>query len=138
MTHSEQLLLADFFHCFHPCRILLVNSRIRSRQKPVNYERGSFATHSLRAEKRWNSQFLQGLKIMNQIFPFFSGLSMTKLGKGDVFLKVWKEVGKIWKSGHQKGQLPSSWKLAKTKWMITTFVVIVLIPQSKRATNSFR
>ena len=33
MTHTEELLLIDFFHSFHPWRILFVNSRIHSRQK---------------------------------------------------------------------------------------------------------
>ena len=46
MTHSEQLLFLDFFHSLHPQRILLVNSQICSRQKPVNIDRGAFATHS--------------------------------------------------------------------------------------------
>ena len=46
MTHSEQLLFIHFFHSLHPSRILLVNSRIRSRVKPVNTNRSAFATHS--------------------------------------------------------------------------------------------
>ena len=36
MTSYEQFLLVDFFHSFQPKIVLLVNSRICSRQKPVN------------------------------------------------------------------------------------------------------
>ena len=66
MTHSEQLLLIEFFHSSHPARILLVKSRIRSRQKPVNNDRGASATHSsislMRSEDIKKSSVFQGLE----------------------------------------------------------------------------
>ena len=51
MSHFEQLLSIDFFQKLDLLRILLGNTRIRSRQKPVNYDWGTFATHSFMLSK---------------------------------------------------------------------------------------
>ena len=50
MTHSQHFLKIDFFHRCHPKRILLVNSQIRSRQKPLIL---------LKVAKLWTLSILQ-------------------------------------------------------------------------------